>query len=74
MYTNGVTACDRAGNNYFSVIFFSLISLMFDGFAEETLTVRPPLLPDTSFRQWRSACSPGLLTTPHKHSPRRARV
>ena len=28
-----------AGNQYFSVIFFSLISLMFDGFAEETLTV-----------------------------------
>lgn len=30
----------QAGNTYFSVIFFSLISLMFDGFAEETLTVR----------------------------------
>ncbi|KAK9916362.1 hypothetical protein WJX75_001804 [Coccomyxa subellipsoidea] len=29
----------ESGNLYFSVIFFSLISLMFDGFAEETLTV-----------------------------------
>lgn len=33
------TSCALAGNEYFSVIFFSLISLMFDGFAEETLTV-----------------------------------
>jgi hypothetical protein len=33
----------EAGNLYFSVIFFSLISLMFDGFADETLTVTPPL-------------------------------
>ncbi|BDA40539.1 Pleiotropic drug resistance protein 1 [Coccomyxa sp. Obi] len=30
----------ESGNLYFSVIFFSLISLMFDGFAEETLTVQ----------------------------------
>lgn len=29
----------ESGNLYFSVIFFSLIALMFDGFAEETLTV-----------------------------------
>ena len=50
MYTDGVTACDHAGNTYFSVIFFSLISLMFDGFAEETLTVCPSLLPDTDFK------------------------
>lgn len=33
-----------SGNLYFSVIFFSLISLMFDGFAEETLTVSPMLI------------------------------
>ena len=30
----------ESGNHYFSVIFFFLISLMFGGFAEDTLTVR----------------------------------
>ena len=29
------------GQEYFGVIFFSLIMVLFDGFAEETLTVRP---------------------------------
>ncbi len=29
-----------AGQEYYGVIFFSLIATMFDGFAEETLTVR----------------------------------
>ena len=29
------------GQVYFGVIFFSLIMVLFDGFAEETLTVRP---------------------------------
>ena len=29
-----------SGQEYFGVIFFSLIATMFDGFAEETLTVR----------------------------------
>ena len=28
------------GQEYYGVIFFSLIATMFDGFAEETLTVR----------------------------------
>ena len=28
-----------SANSYFSVVFFSLISLLFDGFAEETITV-----------------------------------
>jgi hypothetical protein len=34
-----------AANEYFSVIFFSLIMLMFDGFAEETLTVQARHIP-----------------------------
>lgn len=31
-----------SANNYFGVVFFSLISLLFDGFAEETITVLHP--------------------------------
>ena len=31
------------GQVYFGVIFFSLIMVLFDGFAEETLTVRQDL-------------------------------
>ena len=30
----------ESANSYFGVVFFSLISLLFDGFAEETITVR----------------------------------
>ena len=56
-----MTSCVHAGNTYFSVIFFSLISLMFDGFAEETLTVRPSLLPDTSVWRRDSTCLPEVL-------------
>lgn len=54
----------ESGNLYFSVIFFSLISLMFDGFAEETLTVRTrPQPASLSFFQWIS----GYSTLPHGH-------
>ncbi len=44
----------ESGNLYFSVIFFSLISLMFDGFAEETLTVRcqPACMFTTCMHAW----------------------